>query len=103
MTYSLSFVSEFFKTPDDRSFEEISNADLEENPPTSVCEALLAMPDEEWDEMATNLGFPLDVCEIDDILRVVEETNTCSNLDSPVEVWIDQKGSYRVLVYEKKG
>lgn len=103
MAYSLSFSPEFFSTPDDRSFEEMSNADLEENPPTSVREALRAMPDEEWDEMVTDLGFRLDVCEIDDIIRVIEETNTCSNLNVPVEVWIDQEGFYQILVYEKKG
>lgn len=36
------------------------------------------------------------------VLEMVEKTNTCSNLDSPVRVWIDTDGDYTIEEYEDK-
>ena len=36
-----------------------------------------------------------------EVLEKVRETDTCSNLDSPVTVWIDEEGNYTVDVYEE--
>ena len=35
------------------------------------------------------------------VLEKVRETDTCSNLDSPVHVWIDEEGFYGVDVYDR--
>ena len=34
-----------------------------------------------------------------DVLELVRRTNTCSNLDTPVEVWIDENGYHTVRVW----
>lgn len=34
-----------------------------------------------------------------DLLGVAKRTNSCTDLGSPVEVWIDPAGSFRVRVY----
>lgn len=38
---------------------------------------------------------------IEAVLRKIEETNTCLNLDPPVEVCIDRDGEFTVLVYDR--
>ena len=37
--------------------------------------------------------------DVEMVIQRVVETNTCRNLDSPVEIWIDQDGFFSVLVY----
>ena len=39
--------------------------------------------------------------DIEAVLQKVEETNTCLNLDSPVEVAIDLNVAFTVLVYDR--
>lgn len=36
------------------------------------------------------------------ILMKIEETDTVSNLNSPVKVWIDKEGYYKLEVWDKK-
>jgi hypothetical protein len=69
--------------------------------PESVFEALEQMPDDDWNEMCAHI-FPdvmIDYIDIDDVMQVIRETNTCTNLDSPVEVWIDVEGDFKINVY----
>jgi hypothetical protein len=37
--------------------------------------------------------------EPDVVLAKIIETDTCSNLDEPVEVWIDYEGYYSLYIY----
>lgn len=46
--------------------------------------------------------FGVDGSQLDlgTVLAKVEETNTCLNLDSPVEVLIDPEGEFTLSVYD---
>ncbi len=70
--------------------------------PTSVEAALWEMPAfPNLMDMVRRLFpeyHPQDI-GISDIMTLIRETNTCSNLDSPVEVWIDEKGVFKIKVY----
>jgi hypothetical protein len=103
MSYELSFSEEFFT-------DETFPYDTEESKrPTSVWQAIISMPLSLRAEVGAkvfglkkaNLVFWLDSIEwTTDILDKVRETNTCSNLNSPVRVWIDLKGDYTLSIYE---
>jgi hypothetical protein len=43
--------------------------------------------------------LPADRLAPEAVVSKVIETDTCSNLDEPVEVWIDPGGYHSVLVY----
>ena len=92
MSYGLEFTEEFFGNP------RIGRGPAED--PESVAEALAAMPDEEWRVMCLDL-FPDNPEDIGvaEVLELVRLTNTCSNLDIPVEVWIDESGYHTVRVW----
>jgi hypothetical protein len=89
MPFSLSFGDDFF------------NAIHGQSKPKSVYEALQQMPDDDWNEMCACIfpDAPVDMVDPDDVVTYIRETNTCTNLDSPVEVWIDLKGDFRINVY----
>ncbi len=95
MAYALSFSDEFF-------LPDVPDAIQPEERPTSVYAALLSMRQETWDRMACDV-FAIDPEQLDPltVLDRIRETNTCSNLDSPVQVWIDAEGWFDVLVYDK--
>ena len=54
-----------------------------------------------WNELAEQV-FGVDPSQLDlsMVLSKIEETNTCRNLDSPVEVYIDPEGNFTVNVYD---
>lgn len=56
---------------------------------------------ETWNELAEQV-FGIDPSQLDFsmVLSKIEETNTCRNLDSPVEVFIDPEGDFTVYVYD---
>lgn len=61
----------------------------------------MSLPDDQW----AALGRDVFDCNPDDldpetVLCKVQETNTCRNLDSPVEVYIDPDGFYTLVVHE---
>ena len=59
------------------------------------------MNDRDWDEMAKEVfGRPGNRVDIDDVMRKIRDTDTCTDLRSPVEVWIDSNGFYTVEVYD---
>jgi len=92
MPYELSFSPDFFG--------DAYNAKKKRRP-TNVADALASMPEAEWNEMAKDVfGVPGRMLTIDTVMDKIIETNTCSNLDSPVSVWIDDEGYYTILVYE---
>ncbi len=69
--------------------------------PTSVSQALSNLSRETWSKLASEVFH----CEpkyfdTETVLQKIAETNTCLNLDSPVEVAIDPDGDFTVLVYD---
>ena len=93
MYYALSFADTFFWGEDLRD---------RPNPrPTNVLQALISLPAERQAELARNVfEVEPDQLEMEAVLLKVVETNTCRNLDSPVEVFIDPAGDYTLLVYD---
>ena len=59
------------------------------------------MSDDAWRRVAEDV-FEYEAEWLDpiDVLAKVGETNTCGNLDSPVEVWIDKAGRHLLRVYD---
>jgi hypothetical protein len=101
MAYGLSFSQEFFSLPNETNGVEYPHGDE----PYSVYGALKALDDDLWNEMVGELFFESDpeYITIDMVMGIIHQTNTCSNLTSPVEVWIDDEGYYTVDVYEANG
>lgn len=56
---------------------------------------------ETWNGLAEQV-FGVDPSQLDlaMVLSKIEETNTCRNLDSPVEVFINPDGNFTVTVYD---
>lgn len=97
MSYALSFASDFF-------WGELSVPETARSShPTSVCQAINGLPDNQWAALARDLfGIEPSQLEPDMVMQRILETNTCRNLDSPVEIFIDHEGFYSILVYEKE-
>lgn len=100
MSFSLSFSPEFFLAEG----EPYDRADLAVNAkgkPVSVWSALGMMPEEQWAELAReHYGLEPDMLERETVLDTIRETDTCTDLRVPVEVWIDPEGYYCVKVWE---
>lgn len=58
---------------------------------------------ETWNELAERV-FGVEPSQLDlaTVLARIEETNTCLNLDSPVEVLIDRGAEFTILVYDRE-
>ena len=98
MTYALSFSPDFLRDEADNG----SVAHMPKKRPTSVAQALANLSGKTWSRLAREIFR----CEpkylnIETVLQKVAETNTCLNLDSPVEVTIDPNGDFTVLVYDR--
>ena len=95
MSYDLCFSPEFF-------LAEGEPYDSDRGPsfqPTSVWQAICSMNRVEWARVAETLGVEAEYLTAETVLEAVHATNTCSNLNSPVEVWIDAAGDCRLYVY----
>jgi hypothetical protein len=97
MAFELSFTPEFFIGPHDLdgslTLEELQH-------PTTVYQAILGMDPTEFRQMAEDVfGTDPDLVDADMVLAKIQETNTCGDLRSPVEVWIDDEGWHTVRVY----
>ena len=95
MAYSLSFSDSFF------SGSHLPDEEIEPSrQPTSVYQAILSLSREERASIAHDVfAVAADDLDPDEIMRWVEETDTCTNLVPPVEVWIDRDGAHTLLVY----
>ena len=113
MAFELSFSPEFFFA-EGEPYDCVLDLDGLRSgavKPTSVYQALCAMSDEDlitafeaisppesrpaWSGPLLAFGRPDELWLRDAIL----ETNTCSNLDTPVEVWIDPEGRHTIKVW----
>jgi hypothetical protein len=75
---------------------------VKDNPkPDSVWSAIHAMTEEDWNGMCEDCfpGIEPEYVTPESVIDMVRETDTCSSLSSPVEVWIDSEGYHRILVY----
>jgi hypothetical protein len=96
MLYALSFSQEFF-------WGTVPIEKMRPSPrPTSVYQAILSLDHEQWKTLARDVfnRNPEDL-DVETVLDRAIETNTCSSLDPPVTVYIDEAGWFNVLVYEE--
>lgn len=102
MAFGLSFSDSFFKQEGDDNIDP-ENAESEIGNPTSVWQALMLKTESEWEEIAKevfdlNSGDDLD-CDM--VMDKIRETDTCTDLSSPVHVYIDEEGYYAVDIYDE--
>ena len=98
MTYALSFGPEFFRDEADDGLA----ARTPMKQPTSVSLALANLSDKTWSRLAREIfRCEPEFLDIETVIQKIEETNTCLNLDSPVEVCVDPDGDFAVLVYDR--
>ena len=71
--------------------------------PTSVWQGILSMSGSEWRAMAVDCfpGVDPDHLTPESVFELIEKTNTCKDLRSPVEVYIDDEGYHTVLVFDR--
>jgi len=104
MSYSLSFSSEFFLS-EGEPYDRGEYTEQEREYPTSVWMALETMSADEWTFLVGEL-FPqwdsgrFGQMPVDAVFSMIEETDACTDLRTPVEVWIDAEGYHTVKVYE---
>src|SRR5262245_56304627 len=71
--------------------------------PTTVCQALVSMPEDEFRECCEHLGLDPDgEAVVNDIIDVIRRTDCCDGYDSPVTVYIDEDGWFSVTVYDNR-
>lgn len=106
MSYSLMFCSSFFYA-DGEPYDRDDLALNAEGNPTSVYSAIcLSLRDASWkkDIVHSLLGDAcLSLAEdlvAQALMDMVRRTDTCSNLSSPVRVWIDKSMDFTVEVYD---
>jgi len=97
LSHSLSFSREFFEGDRSARIEHLRSS----RRPASICQAILSLSHATWGALAEQV-FGVDPLQLDVsmVLCKIEETNTCLNLDSPVEVFIDPAGDFTLLVYD---
>lgn len=99
MNYDLNFSPEFFLA-EGEPYDRVDHAVNADNRPISVYSAVTMMDEDEWASLATDVfGCKPEHLTAETVIDKIRETNTCRNLNSPVEVWIDNEGSYVVRVW----
>lgn len=100
MAFSLSFGPEFFHGPHD-----FKGIDFDPERPTSVYQAVSTMSDEDWWRMADEVfgGRPPELITVEMVMEKIRETDSCRDLRSPVEVYIDPDGWHSVRVFDEVG
>jgi hypothetical protein len=95
MSYSLSFADKFFIQDDAASIRPSER-------PISVYQAILSINEDTWRDIARDVFGIMPVrLTPEAVLDKIIETDTCSNLDVPVEVWIDDEGYFSVVVHDR--
>ena len=97
MAFALSFAPEFFWGDGSVAPDDLPKS----NRPTCVYQAILSLSDDEWAAIARDVFHcPPDILDSETVLCKVQETDTCRNLDSPVEVLVDLDGFYSLFIHE---
>jgi hypothetical protein len=95
LPYSHSFGPDFYWG--DYSLE---NVVPKSHRPTSVVQALASMSNATWARLARQVfGCSPDHLDLDAVMARVVATDTCGNLNAPVEVWIDPEGDFTIRVF----
>jgi hypothetical protein len=101
MSFSLCFSPEFFFNKG----EPYDYYSYVSNRPTSVWQAVLSVDEQEWKSMAKEVfDIPPDQAHLltpEAVMDKIIETDTCTDLSGPVEVWIDKSGYFSVKVYDR--
>lgn len=98
MAYALSFAPEFFWGDGSIPPDDLPRSDQ----PTCVYQATLSLPEDTWARLAHEVfDCSPDDLDPETVLCKVQETNTCRNLDCPVEVFVDSDGVYTLLIHER--
>ncbi len=96
MGYALSFAPEFFWGDGSVPREDLKPS----RRPKCVYQALISLSEHEWNSLAHDVFHcPPESLDLDLVMRQILQTDTCRNLDNPVEVFIDPEGWYRLLIY----
>lgn len=105
MSYDLSF-SEDFYFAEGEPYDRCDDAVNDEGNPVSVWTALEKMrleTPEKWSELAAEVfDCSGEHLTTESVLDKIRETNTCSNIDTPVEVWIDPHGDFMIEVWDDR-
>lgn len=91
MSFEHSFDSDFYINGTEQSNTK---------KPTSVYNALFNMPKKQYNQMCKEI-FNCKYVDLDVVFEKIMETNTVGNLNSPVEVYIDPKGYYSIMVWDE--
>jgi hypothetical protein len=68
--------------------------------PTNLADAIASIDKETWDDLAkTVFDCPGEFLTVETVYEKARETDTVTDLCTPIEVWIDSEGYYRVEVY----
>ncbi len=93
--YELSFATEFFYRNE--------SEDSTDGEPRSLLEAIMNMDADEYVQMTQDVLGWMDTsdfrCGAYAVVDRAREVDSCSNLTSPVEVWLDAQGEWKVDVY----
>lgn len=94
MSYSHSFAADFYG--------DVYNASPEDRP-TNVADAIASIDDKTWESLAHDVfGCDPQFLTLEAVYEKIIETDTVSDLSSPVSVWIDEEGYYTVDVYDEE-
>lgn len=102
MTFCLSFSPEFFSGDDPYP--------MASDRPTSILQAIVSLPGVtqvelardclDWDDELLAKVEPWETETFAfEVLDLARSVDTCTDLTTPVEVWLDPEGFYRVDVY----
>lgn len=102
-SFCLSFAPEFFCVEGEPYDAEVDETSTQ---PKSVWQAIACMAHQrpaEWKRMAkSEFGLAAKDAKLlmaEAVLERIQETDTCTTLASPVEVWIDCNGDFRLEVW----
>lgn len=98
MAFDLSFSPEFF-FQEGEPYDRHDLAINEEGNPISLWSAIEMLSDSELESISKVLNVQSISSEM--IISQIEKVNTCSNLNSPVEVWVDKNGYIKIKVWSK--
>ena len=101
MPFELSFAEDFFCS---EGYDDLCDHPPKSDRPTSIMQALVSMSPQRWMEMVREVfgAERADEVSYREVMNHIKVVNTCSDLRSPVEVWIDGEGWFRVSVYENR-
>jgi hypothetical protein len=101
MIFPLSFPFEFFINDTDYSLTLNKAKNIIY--PTSVFQALMAMPLNDWEDLSQYIfNMSGDELDIDMVINQIKNTNMCEYLTDSIQVWVDDAGKFKLKIYEKE-